>query len=157
MLLCFKSTGDWMNFTMFVLKVLGKIWSIAFKYHLRMPPYYTLVLRSLASLEGRISHANFVTFLFFLGVLLLLECKDLCLVSHSIYSFHLSVFFKMLILMPLSWTCVFVFLIILFSGLAVAADPNFKTFEAAYPYVVQKLLTDNSVDTRRILHSVPNF
>ncbi|CAN6252893.1 unnamed protein product [Urochloa humidicola] len=33
-------------------KVLGKIWSVAFKYHFRMPPYYTLVLRSLASLEG---------------------------------------------------------------------------------------------------------
>uniref|UniRef100_A0A1D1YUA7 Uncharacterized protein sll0005 n=1 Tax=Anthurium amnicola TaxID=1678845 RepID=A0A1D1YUA7_9ARAE len=33
-------------------RVLGKIWSIAFKYHFRMPPYYTLVLRSLASLEG---------------------------------------------------------------------------------------------------------
>ncbi|KAG5557403.1 hypothetical protein RHGRI_007601 [Rhododendron griersonianum] len=32
-------------------KVLGKIWSIALKYHFRMPPYYTLVLRSLASLE----------------------------------------------------------------------------------------------------------
>ncbi|KAA8539333.1 hypothetical protein F0562_026025 [Nyssa sinensis] len=71
-------------------RVLGKIWSVALKYHFRMPPYYTLVLRSLASLEG----------------------------------------------------------------LAVAADPNFKTFEAAYPYVVQKLLTDNSVATRRILHSV---
>ncbi|XP_034704591.1 uncharacterized protein slr1919 [Vitis riparia] len=71
-------------------KVLGKIWSIALKYHFRMPPYYTLVLRSLASLEG----------------------------------------------------------------LAIAADKNFKTFEAAYPYVVQKLLTDNSPATRRILHSV---
>lgn len=35
-----------------------------------------------------------------------------------------------------------------------AGDPNFKTFDAAYPYVVQKLLTDNSTDTRRILHSV---
>ncbi|XP_058101827.1 uncharacterized protein LOC131245999 isoform X2 [Magnolia sinica] len=71
-------------------RVLGKIWSIAFKYHFRMPPYYTLVLRSLASLEG----------------------------------------------------------------LAVAADRDFKTFQAAYPYVVRKLLTDNSPDTRRILHSV---
>lgn len=40
------------------------------------------------------------------------------------------------------------------SGLAVAADKNFKTFEAAYPYVVQKLLTDNSAATKRILHSV---
>lgn len=71
-------------------RVLGKIWSVALKYHFRMPPYYTLVLRSLASLEG----------------------------------------------------------------LAVAADPNFRTFEAAYPYVVRKLLTDNSAPSRRILHSV---
>nr|DAD26155.1 TPA_asm: hypothetical protein HUJ06_027623 [Nelumbo nucifera] len=71
-------------------RVLSKIWSIALKYHFRMPPYYTLVLRSLASLEG----------------------------------------------------------------LAVAADKDFKTFEAAYPYVVQKLLTDNSAEMRRILHSV---
>ncbi|XAR52377.1 Cadmium-transporting ATPase [Bertholletia excelsa] len=71
-------------------RVLGKIWAVAFKYQMRMPPYYTLVLRSLASLEG----------------------------------------------------------------LAVAADPNFRTFEAAYPYVVQKLLTDNSTATRKILHSV---
>lgn len=71
-------------------RVLAKIWSVALKYHFRMPSYYTLVLRSLASLEG----------------------------------------------------------------LAVAGDPNFKTFEAAYPYVVRKLLTDNSADMRRILHSV---
>ncbi|KAK6144790.1 hypothetical protein DH2020_021610 [Rehmannia glutinosa] len=70
-------------------RVLGKIWSVALKYHCRMPPYYILVLRSLASLEG----------------------------------------------------------------LAEAADPTFKTFEAAYPYVVQKLLVDNSAATRRILHS----
>ncbi|XP_047319768.1 uncharacterized protein slr1919 [Impatiens glandulifera] len=70
-------------------RVLGKIWAVAFKYHFRMPPYYTLLLRSLASLEG----------------------------------------------------------------LAVAADPTFKTFEAAYPYVVRKLLTDNTAATRRILHS----
>ncbi|KAG6416155.1 hypothetical protein SASPL_123579 [Salvia splendens] len=71
-------------------RVLGKIWSVALKYHCRMPPYYVLVLRSLASLEG----------------------------------------------------------------LAVAADPTFKTFEAAYPYVFQKLLVDNSAATRRILYSV---
>ncbi|GAB2286797.1 hypothetical protein Dimus_021192 [Dionaea muscipula] len=71
-------------------RVLGKIWSVALKYHFRMPPYYTLVLRSLASWEG----------------------------------------------------------------LAVAADENFKTFEAAYPYVVRKLLTDNSDSSRKILHSV---
>ncbi|KAG8072825.1 hypothetical protein GUJ93_ZPchr0006g44710 [Zizania palustris] len=69
-------------------RVLGKIWSVAFKYHFRMPPYYTLVLRSLASLEG----------------------------------------------------------------LAMASDGTFKTFEAAYPYVVRKLLSDNSVATRRLLH-----
>lgn len=71
-------------------RVLGKIWSVALKYHFRMPPYYTLVLRSLASLEG----------------------------------------------------------------LAVAADPSFKTFEAAYPFVVRKLLTENSAEARKILHSV---
>ncbi|ERN15956.1 uncharacterized protein LOC18444254 [Amborella trichopoda] len=71
-------------------RVLGTILSIAFEYQFRMPPYYTLVLRSIASLEG----------------------------------------------------------------LAVAVDPTFKTFQAAYPYVVQKLLTDNSVSMRRILHSV---
>lgn len=71
-------------------RVLGKILSIALEYHFRMPPYFTLLLRSLASLEG----------------------------------------------------------------LAIAADKNFKTFEAAYPYVVQKLLIDNSAATRRILHSV---
>ncbi|XP_028782114.1 uncharacterized protein LOC114738244 [Neltuma alba] len=71
-------------------RVLGKIWSVALKYHFRMPPYYTLVLRSLASFEG----------------------------------------------------------------LAIAADPNFKTFEAAYPFVVRKLLTENSVASRNILHSV---
>ncbi|CAI0411752.1 unnamed protein product, partial [Linum tenue] len=76
-------------------RVLGKIWSVALKYNFRMPPYYTLVLRSLASLEG----------------------------NHGLL------------------------------GLALAADPNFKTFEAAYPYVVRKLLTENSADARRILHS----
>ncbi|KAK9124290.1 hypothetical protein Sjap_013892 [Stephania japonica] len=70
-------------------RVLGKILSVAIKYHFRMPPYYTLVLRSLASLEG----------------------------------------------------------------LAVAADKDFKTFKAAYPFVVRKLLTDNSGPSRRILHS----
>ncbi|XP_020112748.1 uncharacterized protein LOC109727189 isoform X3 [Ananas comosus] len=73
-----------------VTLVLAKIWSVALKYHFRMPPYYTLVLRSVASLEG----------------------------------------------------------------LAVAADQNFKTFQAAYPYVVRKLIYDNSAATRRILYSV---
>lgn len=38
----------------YAFQVLGKIWSVAFKYHFRMPPYYTLVLRSLASLEGQL-------------------------------------------------------------------------------------------------------
>lgn len=36
-----------------MFQVLGKIWSIAFQYHFSMPPYYVLVLRSLASLEGQ--------------------------------------------------------------------------------------------------------
>ncbi|VAI51082.1 unnamed protein product [Triticum turgidum subsp. durum] len=71
-------------------RVLGKIWSIALKYHFRMPPYFTLVLRSIASLEG----------------------------------------------------------------LAIAQDGTFKTFQAAYPYVVRKLLSDNSLDTRKVLHEV---
>lgn len=35
-----------------------------------------------------------------------------------------------------------------------AADPEFKTFHAAYPYVVQKLLYENSAPTRTILYSV---
>ncbi|XP_038989870.1 uncharacterized protein LOC120113128 [Phoenix dactylifera] len=37
-------------------------------------------------------------------------------------------------------------------GLAPAADQNFKTFQSAYPYVVQKLLYDNSASARRILY-----
>nr|GEU67489.1 kinase superfamily protein isoform 1 [Tanacetum cinerariifolium] len=71
-------------------RVLGKVWAIAYKYNFRMPPYYTLLLRSLASFEG----------------------------------------------------------------LAMAGDPNFNTFQDSYPYVVRKLLSDNSLDTRKILHSV---
>ncbi|XP_030488656.2 uncharacterized protein LOC115705459 [Cannabis sativa] len=71
-------------------RVLAKIFSIAVKYHFRMPPYFTLLLRSLASFEG----------------------------------------------------------------LALAADKSFKTFEAAYPYVFQKLLTENSTATNKILFSV---
>lgn len=39
-------------------------------------------------------------------------------------------------------------------GLAVASDQDFKSFQAAYPYVVQKLLYNNSAATRRILYSV---
>ncbi|KAF4389116.1 hypothetical protein F8388_026845 [Cannabis sativa] len=71
-------------------RVLAKIFSIAVKYHFRMPPYFTLLLRSLASFEG----------------------------------------------------------------LALAADKSFKTFEAAYPYVFQKLLTENSTATNKILFSI---
>ncbi|CAD5190359.1 unnamed protein product [Musa acuminata subsp. malaccensis] len=71
-------------------RVLGKIWSVALKYQFRMPPYFTLVLRSLASFEG----------------------------------------------------------------LALAADRNFKTFQAAYNYVARKLLHDNSATARKILYSV---
>jgi len=41
-----------------------------------------------------------------------------------------------------------------FIGLAVAADENFKSFQAAYPYVVRKLLSDNSLATRRLLNQV---
>jgi len=33
-----------LNFQSIFLKVLGKIWTVALKYHFRMPPYYTLVL-----------------------------------------------------------------------------------------------------------------
>lgn len=71
-------------------KVLGKIWSVALNYQFKMPPYFTLVLRSVASLEG----------------------------------------------------------------LALTVDPNFKTFQAAYPYVVRRLLIDNSTPMRKILHSL---
>ncbi|XP_042437489.1 uncharacterized protein slr1919-like [Zingiber officinale] len=71
-------------------RVLGKILSVAVKYNFHMPPYFTLLLRSLASFEG----------------------------------------------------------------LAVAADPNFKTFQAAYNFVSTRLLYDNSAATRKILHSV---
>ncbi|KAL6318219.1 hypothetical protein AAG906_035725 [Vitis piasezkii] len=45
-------------------KVLGKIWSVALEHHFRMPPYYTLVLHYLASLEGLaiVADKNFKTF-----------------------------------------------------------------------------------------------
>ncbi|CAM6096469.1 unnamed protein product [Calypogeia fissa] len=33
-------------------QVTGKLWKIALKFRFRLPPYYTLVLRALASLEG---------------------------------------------------------------------------------------------------------
>jgi hypothetical protein len=35
-----------------------------------------------------------------------------------------------------------------------AGDGSFKTFQAAYPYVVRKLLSDNSLETRKVLHQV---
>nr|GEV75689.1 protein kinase superfamily protein [Tanacetum cinerariifolium] len=41
-----------------------------------------------------------------------------------------------------------------FKRLAIVGDPNFNTFEDSYPYVVRKLLSDNSLNTRKILHSV---
>jgi hypothetical protein len=47
-----------------------------------------------------------------------------------------------------------VFLPFLLIGLAVAADGTFKIFQAAYPYVVRKLLSDNSLATRRLLNQV---
>jgi len=47
-----------------------------------------------------------------------------------------------------------VFLPFLLIGLAVAADGTFKTFQAAYPYVIRKLLSDNSLATRRLLNQV---
>ena len=43
------------------------------------------------------------------------------------------------------------------SGLALAADRNFKTFQAAYNYVARKLLRDNSAAARKILYSVCIF
>lgn len=71
-------------------QVTGKLWEIALKFRLRLPPYYTLVLRSLASLEG----------------------------------------------------------------IALSVDPNYKVFASAYPYVVTRLLTDNSRPTRQVLQSL---
>lgn len=66
--------------SIFVLKVLGKIWSVALKYNFRMPSYYTLVLRSLASLEGRLSHATFASFIS------LLTFSLLCMDTENLYS-----------------------------------------------------------------------
>ncbi|KAJ0046307.1 hypothetical protein Pint_06067 [Pistacia integerrima] len=45
-------------------RVLSKIWSVALKYQFRMPPYYTLVLRSLASLEGKFISGQILSFPF---------------------------------------------------------------------------------------------
>ncbi|KAL2623662.1 hypothetical protein R1flu_003867 [Riccia fluitans] len=71
-------------------QVTKKLWEIALKFRLRLPPYYTLVLRSLASLEG----------------------------------------------------------------IALTVDPSYKVFASAYPYVVKRLLTDNSRATRKVLLSL---
>ncbi|KAG0583481.1 hypothetical protein KC19_3G139700 [Ceratodon purpureus] len=71
-------------------KIVKKFFKIAYKFRFRLPPYYTLVLRSLASLEG--------------------------------------------------------------FGLAV--NPDFKTFGAAYPYAVRRVLYDYSPTTQRVLRSL---
>ncbi|XP_024358168.1 uncharacterized protein [Physcomitrium patens] len=71
-------------------KVVNEFFKIAYKFRFRLPPYYILVLRSLASLEG--------------------------------------------------------------FGLAV--DPNFKTFGAAYPYAVRRILLHYSPITQRVLRSL---
>lgn len=71
-------------------QVTGKLWKIALKFRFRLPAYYTLVLRALASLEG----------------------------------------------------------------IAVSVDPDYKVFAAAYPYVVRRLLSDNSHPSRRVLQSL---
>ncbi|KAL3684266.1 hypothetical protein R1sor_002288 [Riccia sorocarpa] len=68
----------------------GKLFQIALKFRLRLPPYYTLVLRSLVSLEG----------------------------------------------------------------MALVVDPNYKVYASAYPYVVKRLLTDNSRPAREVLLSL---
>lgn len=91
-----------------------------------MPPYFTLVLRSLASLEGWDMQINLA-------------------LPYPLYIFSFDAFRCCLHML---------FYFIAFSGLAVAGDPQFKTFQAAYPYVVQKLLYDNSAPTRTILNSV---
>eukprot|EP00850_Spirogloea_muscicola_P017775 SM000156S02131 [mRNA] locus=s156:139962:145079:+ [translate_table: standard] len=71
-------------------QVAAKLWAVALKHRFRLPPYYTLVLRSLASLEG----------------------------------------------------------------IALGADPHFKVFAAAYPYVLRRLLTDNAPATRDVLRNL---
>jgi aarF domain-containing kinase len=40
------------------------------------------------------------------------------------------------------------------AGLALAVDPDFKVFAASYPFVLQRLLTDNSPPLRKVLISV---
>ncbi|KAL2249248.1 UNVERIFIED_CONTAM: hypothetical protein Sindi_2398500 [Sesamum indicum] len=180
--------------------VLGKIWSVALKYHCRMPPYYILVLRSLASLEDAlydiilICNNGFLMKVQQAGT----ELPDyvICIrlagtsehrgvdehfnwgPSNMVRDLDLSSIWKLMLevtesgLASVQVSHIPISLPELkvigkrdcspdhqhgaFIGerLAVAADPTFKTFEAAYPYVVQKLLVDNSAAARRILHSV---
>lgn len=119
---CFVLT----NYYIYILQVVGKILSVALKYHFRMPPYFTLVLRSLASLEGWNTIFNSI-------------------LAALLYTGSFSAF-RLLFISSGGHT-----------GLAMAADPQFKTFQAAYPFVVQKLLHDNSASTRAILNSVFAF
>lgn len=71
------------------MKVLAKIWSVALKYHFRMPPYYTLLLRSLASFEGMLSHVDLL-FSQFLRVPIScdahdIETKGILLLMHMLH------------------------------------------------------------------------
>ncbi|KAJ7559302.1 hypothetical protein O6H91_04G078600 [Diphasiastrum complanatum] len=68
----------------------GKLFKIALKFRFQLPAYYTLVLRSIASLEG----------------------------------------------------------------MALAVDPNFKVFARTYPFVLRRLLHDNSPPMRCVLRSL---
>lgn len=116
------------------LQVLGKILSVAVKYNFHMPPYFTLLLRSLASFEGQL-------FFWFIWILATALTCTSGIHSDVIPFFSFS---RSSILFPIA-------------GLAVAADPNFKTFQAAYHFVSTRLLYDNSAATRKILHSVCHF
>lgn len=69
-----------------ILKVLGKILSVAIKNHFRMPPYFTLVLRSLASLEGKLMNDIFYSCrLYISGSHLMLPFQCVVLVSFETY------------------------------------------------------------------------
>ncbi|XP_024529756.1 uncharacterized protein LOC9650796 isoform X2 [Selaginella moellendorffii] len=71
-------------------QIIAKLFGVALKFRFRLPAYYTLILRSIASLEG----------------------------------------------------------------MALAVDPNFKVFTKTYPFVVNRLLSDNSAPMRRILRTL---
>lgn len=71
-------------------KVLARVLAIALRRQFQMPPYFVLVLRSIASLEG----------------------------------------------------------------LALAVDPDFKVFASSYPFVLQKLLTDDSAPLKKVLSTL---